>query len=98
LDLDRRRAAHAVSRSAVAVHERDELGGVRATQDGDEREPLDPIASEVQGVVIETARVSERESLRLRPFAIASRPDAGEREHRDRACGGAEQWADQWFT
>jgi len=98
LDLDRRRAAHTVSRNAVAVDERDELRGVGAAQHGDELVPSDSIARVVERVVIERARVIECESLRQRPFAIASRPSAGKHEDRERGRGNAEQRADQWFT
>lgn len=98
LDLDRRCAAHVVGWSAIAVDERDELGGVGAAQHGDKLVPFDPIAREVEGMAIERARVSERESFRRRLFAIASRPGAGEHEHGERGGDDAEQRAGQWFT
>ena len=98
LDLDRRCAAHVVSWSAIAVDERDELGGVGAAQHGDKLVPFDSIAREVEGMVIEHVRVSERESSRRRPIVIASRPSAGEHEHREHGGDGDEQRAGQWFT
>jgi hypothetical protein len=70
LNLDGGSAAHVVVRQALAVDERDEVGGVGPAQHSDEPMALDSVAGEVERMIVELARVLERDSRRGRRFSI----------------------------